>query len=107
MKRLLVLTAVCVAAMIVMLALPNHGNAQPPPDSGGPGFGNYLFDRWVDNRRAANGGPTPNYYNYRSWYSIYGDQPSFTTKAVMNWIDNRRAFNAYYNGGGYYSRYRR
>jgi len=92
MKRLLVWTAIGALAMVVMLAKPNTGHAQPPPDDSGPGFLNYLFDRWVDNRREARGEVVNrNYTDFRSWYALYGDQPSLGTQIVSNWIDNRRA----------------
>ncbi|HLW67563.1 MAG TPA: hypothetical protein VKS79_19765 [Gemmataceae bacterium] len=92
MKRLLVWTAIGAVAITVMLARPNTGHAQPPPDDSGPGFLNYLFDRWVDNRREARGIPVNReYHDFRSWYAIYGDPPSLGDRLFSRWIDNRRA----------------
>ena len=108
MSRFFAWAIIVVVAFALTFTISGAGQAAPPPEAysahnssdGGPGIGNFLFERWVANRRGE-----AFYSNYRDWRRDNADNSGVLTQ----WYDNRlqnRGSGGLFSGGGLFRRNR-
>ena len=108
MSRFFAWVTIVVVAFVLSLTAAGAGQAAPPPEAysahnssdGGPGIGNFLFERWVANRRGE-----AFYSNYRDWRRDNADNSGVLTQAYDNWLQNRGS-GGLFSGRGLFRRNR-